>query len=89
MPPKNLLETTYHQGDYNNGHLFDTISQGQGNMAGYSAQISIEDRWAIVAYVRALQKTQVVTTSAIAVDGQSGEDSAGGDGGAESPAALD
>lgn len=82
VPPKNLLEPTYHQGVYNNGHLFNTISEGQGNMAGYSAMISIEDRWAIVAYVRALQKTQVVTTSAIADEEPAGEDE-----GVEAPSA--
>jgi len=38
-----------------NGHLFDIITNGFGAMYGYSAQIPPRDRWAIVAYVRALQ----------------------------------
>lgn len=38
-----------------NGYLFDTITNGFGAMYGYSAQIPPRDRWAIVAYVRALQ----------------------------------
>ena len=38
------------------GELFNTISHGKGLMQGYVANISIEDRWAIVAYVRALQR---------------------------------
>lgn len=37
------------------GHLFNTITHGIRNMPGYGSQIPIEDRWAIVAYVRALQ----------------------------------
>jgi hypothetical protein len=38
-----------------NGHLFDIITNGFGAMYGYSAQIPPRDRWAIVAYLRALQ----------------------------------
>lgn len=37
------------------GELFNTISNGKNNMAGYRAQIPAHDRWAIVAYVKALQ----------------------------------
>lgn len=37
------------------GQLFNTVSNGKNNMAGYRAQIPAADRWAIVAYVRALQ----------------------------------
>src|ERR1700737_3453167 len=38
-----------------NGYLYDVITNGFGAMFGYSAQIPPRDRWAIVAYVRALQ----------------------------------
>ena len=38
-----------------NGYLYDVIGNGFGAMLGYSAQIAPRDRWAIVAYVRALQ----------------------------------
>jgi len=38
-----------------NGYLYDVITNGFGAMYGYSAQISTRDRWAIVAYLRALQ----------------------------------
>lgn len=41
------------------GQLFATISNGVRNMPSYAAQIPVEDRWAIVAYVRALQLSQV------------------------------
>jgi mono/diheme cytochrome c family protein len=37
------------------GALFHTVSYGKNNMQGYAPQIPVEDRWAIIAYVRALQ----------------------------------
>lgn len=40
------------------GHFFDVITNGFGAMPDYSAQIAVRDRWAIVAYVRALQLSQ-------------------------------
>lgn len=41
-----------------NGHIFNTMSVGIRNMPGYAQQIPVSDRWAIVAYVRALQVSQ-------------------------------
>ncbi len=40
------------------GRLFAVISEGYGSMPSYAGQIPVEDRWAIVAYVRALQLSQ-------------------------------
>jgi mono/diheme cytochrome c family protein len=40
------------------GHLFNTITNGIRNMPAYAPQITVDDRWAIVAYVRALQRSQ-------------------------------
>jgi mono/diheme cytochrome c family protein len=40
------------------GHLFDVIGNGLGVMPRYGAQVPVADRWAIVAYVRALQLSQ-------------------------------
>lgn len=40
------------------GKIYDTISNGRRKMAGYKAQITVKDRWAIAAYVRALQESQ-------------------------------
>jgi mono/diheme cytochrome c family protein len=40
------------------GYLFDVISNGFGAMSDYRAQTTPEERWAIVAYVRALQLSQ-------------------------------
>ena len=37
------------------GEVFSIVSNGKSNMQGYAAQITVEDRWAIVAYLRALQ----------------------------------
>ncbi len=41
------------------GHFFDVITNGFGAMPDYAAQIKVRDRWAIVAYVRALQAERV------------------------------
>lgn len=49
---------SYHQDRLRNvpsGYLFDVITNGFGAMNGYSAQVPPPDRWAIVAYLRALQ----------------------------------
>jgi mono/diheme cytochrome c family protein len=49
---------TYHQDRLRqapNGYFYDNITNGFGAMYGYSAQIPPRDRWAIIAYVRALQ----------------------------------
>jgi mono/diheme cytochrome c family protein len=43
------------------GHLFDVITNGFGAMPDYAVQIRPEDRWAIVAYVRALQLSEHAT----------------------------
>jgi mono/diheme cytochrome c family protein len=40
------------------GYLFDVVTRGFGAMPDYAAQIPPADRWAIVAYVRALQLSQ-------------------------------
>jgi mono/diheme cytochrome c family protein len=40
------------------GHFFDAITNGWGAMPSYAVQIPAEDRWAIIAYVRALQLSQ-------------------------------
>jgi mono/diheme cytochrome c family protein len=45
------------------GQLFATMSNGKGNMPAYGAQIPVEDRWAIVTYVRALQVSQAKVES--------------------------
>jgi mono/diheme cytochrome c family protein len=43
------------------GHFFDVMTQGFGAMPSYAAQVPPADRWAIAAYVRALQWSQYAT----------------------------
>ena len=40
------------------GQVFSTISNGKNTMGAYGPNIAVEDRWAIVSYLRALQKSQ-------------------------------
>ncbi len=40
------------------GHIFDVISNGYGAMLNYASQVQPRDRWAITAYIRALQYSQ-------------------------------
>lgn len=40
------------------GHIYDIIANGQNTMPGYRTQMSVEDRWAVAAYLRALQVSQ-------------------------------
>ena len=44
-----------------NGYIFDVITNGFGIMPDYASQIPVQDRWNIVAYVRALQLSQNAT----------------------------
>jgi mono/diheme cytochrome c family protein len=49
---------SYHQERLRNeptGYFYDVVTNGFGAMNGYSAQLNPHDRWAIIAYVRALQ----------------------------------
>lgn len=45
------------------GYLFDVMTSGFGSMPDYSSQIAPRDRWAIVAYIRALQLSQGATAA--------------------------
>jgi hypothetical protein len=49
-------------------HFFDVISQGFGAMYSYADRITPEDRWAIVAYIRALQLSQHAPADALPPD---------------------
>jgi len=52
---------TYHDDRLRNapvGHFFDVITNGWGKMNSYAYQVPPADRWAIVAYIRALQTSQ-------------------------------
>ncbi len=56
-PPPSLI-------DYANrptGYLFEVVSKGHGLMASYAAELPVPERWAVVAYVRALQISRTAT----------------------------
>ena len=53
--------TSYHQDTMRKreaGYLFHVATNGVRNMSGYGAQVPTADRWAIVAYIKALQRSQ-------------------------------
>jgi len=56
VPPTNMTQDYLRQMPV--GQLFSSISNGVRNMPGYAAQIKTEDRWAIIMYMRALQRSR-------------------------------
>ena len=48
------------------GHFYNVIANGYGAMPEYATMLSVEDRWAIVAYIRALQLSQNATAADVA-----------------------
>ncbi len=54
--------------DVPDGHIYRVVSEGFGLMPSYAAELSVEDRWAIVAYVRALQLSQYATLDQVPPD---------------------
>jgi mono/diheme cytochrome c family protein len=67
---RNLVEAGGASVQMPNGQLFNTISNGFNTMMGYAQQIPPADRWAIVLYVRALQRSQNATLDDIPPDQQ-------------------
>ena len=62
---------TYHSDrlrEQPNGYLYDVITNGFGAMPDYAAQIQPQDRWAIVAYIRALQLSQQASINDVPAD---------------------
>ncbi|MEF8795776.1 MAG: cytochrome c [Salinivenus sp.] len=47
------------------GYLYDVIANGVRNMPAYAQQIPVRDRWAIVSYIRALQRSQYARPEAL------------------------
>jgi len=60
------------------GHFFDVITNGLGAMPDYAAQISPSDRWAIVAYVRALELSQNATLNDVPAEARPQLEQGGG-----------
>ena len=59
------INATSYQSDrlrtMNDGEIFNTITNGKGQMLGYGYNISIDDRWRIIMYIRALQHSENAT----------------------------
>jgi len=56
VPPLSLHEQTVRSRP--SGHIFNTITNGIRTMPAYGPQIPVADRWALVASVRALERSQ-------------------------------
>lgn len=54
-PPPSLLAE--HAVSMRNGQMFHVLTYGQANMASYASQVSREDRWRVIRYIRWLQTT--------------------------------
>jgi mono/diheme cytochrome c family protein len=65
-PPTSLHDPTVRERP--DGHIFNTITHGIRSMPPYGSQIEAADRWAIIAYVRALQRSQNATISDVPED---------------------
>ena len=51
-------------------HFYDVITNGYGAMYSFADRVQPEDRWAIAAYIRALQRSQHATLADVAADQQ-------------------
>jgi mono/diheme cytochrome c family protein len=63
------LTPSYHDPrlrDMPEGEIFNTITHGKGTMLPYADKLTPEDRWAVVLYVRALQRAQTGTAADVA-----------------------
>lgn len=68
--PTNLQEQRIRE--FNDGEIFNVITHGRRSMPSYRTQIVEADRWAIVAYVRALQRTAGGTVADVPPDQRAG-----------------
>ena len=50
------------------GQIFNTITLGKNTMGAYGSNISVEDRWAIIAYIRALEKSDGASINDVPAD---------------------
>src|SRR5262249_34943695 len=50
------------------GHFFDVITNGFGAMASYATRVTPDDRWRIIAYIRALQLSESATLNDVPAD---------------------
>jgi len=59
------------------GYTFDVITNGFGAMPDYAQQIPVGDRWAIVAYIKALQRSQNAAVGSVPAEARTALDAAG------------
>jgi mono/diheme cytochrome c family protein len=65
-PPPSLIDPKYVTKPA--GYIFEVASKGFGMMASYAAELTVEERWAVVAYLRALQLSQTTSVGALPPD---------------------
>jgi mono/diheme cytochrome c family protein len=65
-PPPSLVDPKYVAKPA--GYIFEVASKGFGMMASYAAELTVEERWAVVAYLRALQLSQTTAVGALPPD---------------------
>ncbi len=56
VPPPNFHDQRFL--DMPGGQIFETVTNGLRNMPSYRFQVPVHDRWAIIAYIRALQRSE-------------------------------
>jgi len=66
IPPPSFHTDTLRQVPV--GHVFDVATNGLGAMPSYAAQVPVRDRWAITAYVKALQLSQHADATSLPAD---------------------
>lgn len=57
-PIRNLHDAVVQPDQYADGAIFSTITHGKGVMSPYGDKLTLRDRWAVVAWVRVLQRTE-------------------------------
>ena len=67
---RNLHEEGFQAGNYPDGLIYHVITHGKGMMGAYGMNIPVEDRWAIVAYVRAMQQAREVSAEDLVQKGE-------------------
>ena len=68
VPPSSLHQETLQQDRYPDGKLYNVITNGIRKMPSYGSQIPAERRWAVVAYVRALQRSRNASLDDVPAD---------------------
>ncbi len=66
---------TYHEDRFRTmaeGEIFNTISHGKNTMLGYADKLSPDDRWAVIAYIRALQRAAHATIDDVPLEQRGG-----------------